>query len=82
MACQVCLRLSRTALTNEPPTDISAAKFADILFVKEKTDGENDLAVYCQREHIKHVPFQDFSTALPIVQSIIQGKVTIADVVN
>jgi len=63
-------------------SDISAAKFADMLFVKEKADNENDLAVYCQREHIKHVLFQDFSTALPIVQSIIQGKVTIAEVVN
>jgi len=28
-------------------TDLSAAKHADLLFVKDKLDGENDLADYC-----------------------------------
>ncbi|KIM35692.1 hypothetical protein M413DRAFT_449632 [Hebeloma cylindrosporum] len=71
---------------SEPPTlfffgdgvsDISAAKYADMLFVKTKLDGENDLAVYCQREHIKHVLFSDFSNALPIVQSVVRGETAI-----
>ncbi|KAH9478598.1 Pdp3-interacting factor 1 [Psilocybe cubensis] len=74
----------------EPPTlfffgdgvsDISAAKYADVLFVKTKLDGENDLAAYCQREGIKHVLFSDFSKALPVVQSVVEGKKTINEVV-
>ncbi|KAF8069232.1 HAD-like domain-containing protein [Lyophyllum atratum] len=75
----------------DPPTlfffgdgvsDISAAKHADLLFVKVKGDGENDLAAYCAREGIKHVPFEDFSKALPVVQSVVSGEKTIAEVVN
>ncbi|PPQ88787.1 hypothetical protein CVT25_010473 [Psilocybe cyanescens] len=62
-------------------SDISAAKYADVLFVKTKLDGENDLAAYCQREEIKHVLFSDFSKALPMVQSIVEGKKTIDEVV-
>ncbi|KAF4618712.1 hypothetical protein D9613_009873 [Agrocybe pediades] len=61
-------------------SDISAAQHANLLFVKTKLDGENDLAVYCQREGIKHVLFDDFSKALPIVQSVVQGGKTIDDI--
>ncbi|TFK38257.1 HAD-like domain-containing protein [Crucibulum laeve] len=63
-------------------SDISAAKHADVLFVKEKPGGENDLAAYCIRERIKHVLFQDFSTALSVVQSIVESKKTVEDVVG
>lgn len=56
--------------------DLSAAKHADVLFVKEKSDGENDLATYCTRENIPHVLFSDFSKALPVVRSIVQGDKT------
>ncbi|KJA17613.1 hypothetical protein HYPSUDRAFT_70606 [Hypholoma sublateritium FD-334 SS-4] len=75
----------------QPPTlfffgdgvsDISAAKYADVLFVKTKEDGENDLSVYCQREGIKHILFSDFSKALPTVESIVKGEKTIEDVIN
>lgn len=62
--------------------DISAAKYADVLFVKTKEDGENDLSVYCQREGIKHILFSDFSKALPTVESIVKGEKTIEDVNN
>lgn len=55
---------------------MSAARHADILFVKDKEDGENDLAVYCTREGIKHILFSDFSQALPVVQSIVNGDRT------
>ena len=64
------------------PTDISAAKHADILFVKTKDDGENDLAAYCTREDIKHILFKDFSAALPIVESIVRGGRSIDDFVE
>lgn len=62
-------------------TDISAAKHADLLFVKTEADGENDLAVYCQREGIKHVVFDKFSSVLPVVDSIVKGTKTIQEVV-
>jgi hypothetical protein len=47
-----------------------------VLFVKEKPDGENDLATYCERENIPHVLFPDFSRALPVVRSIVEGVKT------
>jgi len=54
-------------------SDLSAAKHADVLFVKEKPDGENDLATYCNKENIPHVLFPDFSRALLAVRSIVEG---------
>jgi hypothetical protein len=44
--------------------------------VKEKPDGENDLATYCGKENIPHVLFSDFSKALPVVRSIVEGDKT------
>ena len=75
---------------SEPPTlfffgdgvsDISAARHADLLFVKTKPNGENDLAAYCQRENIQHVMFSDFSQALPIVASVVQGAKSVSDII-
>ncbi|KAF8878715.1 HAD-like domain-containing protein [Infundibulicybe gibba] len=63
-------------------SDISAAKHADLLFVKQKPDGENDLAAYCAREGIKHVLFEDFSKALPLVQSVVEGGRSIDQIVT
>ncbi|KAF9444921.1 hypothetical protein P691DRAFT_711132 [Macrolepiota fuliginosa MF-IS2] len=62
-------------------SDISAAKHADLLFVKSKPGGDNDLAAYCKREGIRHVLFEDFQEALPLVKSIVEGKKTIEQVV-
>lgn len=62
--------------------DISAARHADLLFVKVKGDGENDLSSYCNREGIKHVLFEDFSRALPVVQSIVAGNKTATEVLG
>ena len=56
--------------------DMSAAKHADVLFVKSKSDGENDLATYCKRENIPHILFPDFSRALHVVRSIVEGAKT------
>lgn len=55
---------------------MSAARHADVLFVKQKEDGENDLHEFCNREGIKHVLFQDFTSALPIVQAVVSGQKT------
>jgi 2-hydroxy-3-keto-5-methylthiopentenyl-1-phosphate phosphatase len=63
-------------------TDISAAKHADLLFVKTEADGENDLAVYCKREKIKHIVFDEFSKVLPVVDSIVKGTKTIQELVQ
>lgn len=60
---------------------MSAARHADVLFVKEKED-ENDLAAYVKKEGIKHILFKDFGEALPIVESVVKGKKTVKDVVG
>ncbi|EAU89687.1 hypothetical protein CC1G_10714 [Coprinopsis cinerea okayama7 len=62
-------------------SDISAARHADLLFVKAKADGENDLAAYCQRENIKHVMFSDFSQAIPVVASVVNGEKAVDEVI-
>lgn len=61
---------------------MSAAKYADVLFVKEKEYGENDLAAYCTKLGIKHILFKDFSNALPIVQSVVKGERTVQEALN
>lgn len=60
-------------------SDMSAAKHADVLFVKEKED-ENDLLEYVQKEGIRHVPFTQFGDALPIVESVVKGRKTVDEV--
>ncbi|KZP26899.1 hypothetical protein FIBSPDRAFT_781300 [Athelia psychrophila] len=74
----------------DPPTlfffgdgvsDLSAARHADVLFVKSKDD-ENDLAAYCRKEGIKHIIFKDFGEALPIVESVVKGEKSVADVLG
>ncbi|KAI0026798.1 HAD-like domain-containing protein [Vararia minispora EC-137] len=57
-------------------SDLSAARHADMLFVKTKPGGENDLAKYCKRENIPHVLFSDFSAALVAVKSVVSGEKT------
>ena len=59
---------------------MSAAKHADVLFVKEKADGENDLHTYCDQQGIKHILFSDFSKALPVVQSVVDGSKSVQEV--
>jgi len=75
----------------DPPTlfffgdgvsDMSAAKHADLLFVKLKGDGENDLHEYCKTEGINHVLFYNFSEALDVVSSVVEGKETVASVLE
>ena len=61
---------------------MSAAKHADVLFVKQKGDGENDLATYCTRQGIRHILFSQFSEALPIVQSVVNGEKSADEVLS
>ena len=63
--------------------DMSAAKHADVLFVKnDKPAGENDLAEYAKRQGIRHVLFKTFTEALPVVQSVVKGEKSVDDVLN
>ncbi|KAH9946893.1 HAD-like domain-containing protein [Amylocystis lapponica] len=61
-------------------SDMSAARHADVLFVKQKGDGENDLAAYCRSEGIPHILFEDFGAALGVVRSVVEGKKTAKEV--
>jgi len=61
-------------------SDMSAAKHADVLFVKQKDSGENDLATYCTNEGIKHILFPNFANALPVVRSVVNGEKTVEEV--
>ncbi|EJD45323.1 hypothetical protein AURDEDRAFT_114161 [Auricularia subglabra TFB-10046 SS5] len=61
-------------------SDLSAARHADLLLVKAKAGGENDLAAYCRREGIPHVLFEDFRGALKVVMGIVSGDMTKEDV--
>ncbi|RPD60381.1 hypothetical protein L226DRAFT_217390 [Lentinus tigrinus ALCF2SS1-7] len=57
-------------------SDMSAARHADVLYVKQKQGGDNDLAAFCTREGIPHILFEDFSHALRSVSAIVEGKTT------
>ncbi|KAG9127712.1 hypothetical protein FRC07_010477 [Ceratobasidium sp. 392] len=58
-------------------SDMSAAKHADVLFVKnDKPEGENDLAAYCVKEGIGHILFRTFGDALPVVKDVVEGRKT------
>lgn len=83
----VCLSSPSSTQTDTKPSylhetffsDLSAARHADILFVKEKADGENDLATYCTTHGIAHILFPDFAKALAVVQSVVNSERTPAE---
>lgn len=58
---------------------MSAARHADLLFVKRVPGCDNDLAAFCDREGIPHLLFEDFSGALKVVSQVVEGKLTIHD---
>ncbi|KAF9059908.1 hypothetical protein BDP27DRAFT_1237774, partial [Rhodocollybia butyracea] len=60
--------------------DMSTAKHADGLFVKEKDYRENDLAAYCTKLGIKHILLSNFSKALPVVQDVVRGEKSVNEV--
>lgn len=58
---------------------MSAARHANVLYVKQKEGGDNDLAAYCRRESIPHILFEDFGHALRSVSAIVEGKQSAQD---
>jgi 2-hydroxy-3-keto-5-methylthiopentenyl-1-phosphate phosphatase len=61
---------------------MSAAKHADVLFVKMGENDESDLASYCDGLGIKNIKFSDFSQALPIVQAVVKGSKTVQEALD
>jgi 2-hydroxy-3-keto-5-methylthiopentenyl-1-phosphate phosphatase len=61
---------------------MSAAKHADVLFVKQKPNKENDLREYCLTNKIAHILFNDFSEALNDVKAVVSGQYTKEDVLR
>jgi len=75
----------------DPPTlfffgdgvsDMSAARHADVLFVKKPPGKDSDLATYCAKEGIPHILFENFAQALPVVQSVVKGEKTREEVLK
>ena len=56
---------------------MSAARHADVLFVKQKPGADNDLHAFCTREGIPHIIFEDFHQILPIVRRVVDGELTV-----
>lgn len=70
----------RTVLTLSLPfLDMSAARHADLLFVKQKPGADNDLSAFCRREGIPHVQFEDFNRALDLVKRVVDGNITVKE---
>lgn len=57
-------------------SDLSAAKETDLLFAKKGYD----LVTYCLREKVPFTVFEDWSTILSTVKSIVSGKTTVKEV--
>ncbi|POY71821.1 hypothetical protein BMF94_5182 [Rhodotorula taiwanensis] len=58
-------------------SDLSAAKAADLLFVKVIPNHTNDLSVHCDREQIPYIPFETFDKVKDVIARIVEGKSTI-----
>ena len=56
---------------------MSAARHADVLFVKVKPGADNDLHAFCVNEGIPHITFENFHEVLPIVQKVIRGEMSV-----
>ncbi|KAH8082828.1 HAD-like domain-containing protein [Cristinia sonorae] len=63
-------------------SDMSAARHADLLFVKQKPGADNDLAAFCTREGIPHVLFEDFDRALGLIKKVVEGEVSVGEAVK
>lgn len=54
-------------------SDLSAARYADILFAKLKDNGESDLAEYCRKEEIPHRTFKNFEEVIDMIKPLVEG---------
>ncbi|GJN89275.1 hypothetical protein Rhopal_002254-T1 [Rhodotorula paludigena] len=58
-------------------SDLSAARAADLLFVKVIPDHTNDLSVHCDREKIPYVAFETFDKVQEVVARVVSGQTTV-----
>ncbi|GAA6025274.1 hypothetical protein JCM11491_000156 [Sporobolomyces phaffii] len=58
-------------------SDLSAARAADLLFVKVIEGHTNDLQVHCDRESIPYVPFSHFEQVGDVVKPVVDKKQTV-----
>ncbi|GAA5971273.1 hypothetical protein JCM3765_000968 [Sporobolomyces pararoseus] len=58
-------------------SDLSAARAADLLFVKVIENHTNDLQVHCDREQIPYVPFSQFEQVKDVVKSVVDKEMTV-----
>ncbi|KAK0520193.1 hypothetical protein OC835_007287 [Tilletia horrida] len=61
-------------------SDMSAARHADVLFVKDQED--NDLAVYCRRHEIPFKLFKDWTVIRDEVAKVLEGKAKPAEIMD
>ncbi|GAA5978173.1 hypothetical protein JCM11641_001124 [Rhodosporidiobolus odoratus] len=63
-------------------SDLSAARAADLLFVKVIPGHTNDLSVHCLREKIPFVPFEDFERVKEVIRSVVEGGKSVEQVLS
>ncbi|CAD6893920.1 unnamed protein product [Tilletia controversa] len=61
-------------------SDMSAARHADCLFVKDQKD--NDLAAYCRKNEIPFKLFKDWTVIRDEVKKVLDGDVKAADIMD
>lgn len=77
-ACSIALIKARQEATEDTifvfcgdgVSDISAARHADVLFVRK----DRDLEFYCKREDIPYIPFETFAEIERVVTKLVDGK--------
>lgn len=73
----LCPLIELTTLRSLTVSDLSAARAADLLFVKVIPNHTNDLSKYCLREEIPFVQFAEFSQVKVAVEAVVTGTKTI-----
>lgn len=61
-------------------SDMSAARHADVLFVKDKKD--NDLARYCDNNKIGYHLFKDWTVPKQMIQKFLNGEMTLDELIT
>lgn len=62
-------------------SDLSAARAADLLFVKVVPGAHNDLARHCKKESIPHIVFDSFDLVQKTVEDVVVNGRALADLV-
>ncbi|GAA6060522.1 hypothetical protein JCM10212_005603 [Sporobolomyces blumeae] len=63
-------------------SDLSAARAADLLFVKVIENHTNDLSVHCDREKIPYVPFSHFEQVRDAVKSVVEKQKSVDELLG